>query len=93
MITIRQCKDVPDEPILRFLYARKYMKIITSCVWFDGYENSIGQAMPPNTPTKIKIAKMAKLISRGLINGCGCGCRGDYTITQKGIEYLNAAKT
>jgi predicted transcriptional regulator len=44
--------------------------------------------MPANVPDKIKIAKMAKLIGRGLVDGCPCGCRGNYVITEKGIEYL-----
>jgi hypothetical protein len=61
------------------------------CCWYDGYENSIGQAMPPNTHEKIKIQKMAKLIKRGLVSGCGCGCRGDYEITKKGIEWLSVS--
>jgi hypothetical protein len=85
---VRQCKDVPDKPILVFLYKRmKDDK--TWCCWYDGFENSIGQAMPHNTPEKIRIQKMAKLIKRGLVSGCGCGCRGDYEITKKGIEWLS----
>lgn len=27
---------------------------------------------------------MASLIRRGLVDGCGCGCRGDFMITDKG---------
>jgi predicted transcriptional regulator len=42
---------------------------------------------------KIIIQKMAKLIKRGLVSGCGCGCRGDYEITQKGIEWLSLQYT
>jgi hypothetical protein len=85
---VRQCKDVPDKPILDFLYQRRKDGKVWCC-WYDGFENSIGQAMPPNTPEKIRIQKMAKLIKRGLASGCGCGCRGDYEITKKGIEWLS----
>lgn len=54
----------------------------------DGHENSIGQAMPPNITDKVKIAKMATLIKRELVSGCGCGCRGNYEITKKGVQFL-----
>ena len=85
---IYQCKDVPDKPILEFLYQRRKEGKVWCC-WFDGFENSIGQAMPSNTPEKTRIQKMAKLIKRGLVSGCGCGCRGDYEITEKGVEWLS----
>ena len=82
----KQCKDIPELPILEFLYQRKLDDKVWSC-WYEGFENSIDQAMPENTHWKLRVAKMAKLIKRGLISGCGCGCRGDYEITSKGIDY------
>ena len=82
-----QCKHIPIIPILEFLLERKRENKIW-CVWYDGFENSIGQAMPPDIPDKLKIAKMANLIKKGLVSGCPCGCRGDYEITNKGINYL-----
>lgn len=84
-----QCKDVPDKPILEFLLQRKNEGKMW-CYWMNGFENSIGQSMPEGTPDKIRMAKMRRLIYRGLVSGCGCGCRGDYEITEKGIEYLNS---
>jgi hypothetical protein len=83
-----QLKDIPDKPILHFLYARKITGL-RNCTWYSGYDNSIDVAMPPNTPEKLVIKKMAKLIGRGLVDGCPCGCRGDYEITQKGIDYIS----
>ena len=85
---VSQCKDVPDRPILEFLYKRQKDGKMWCC-WYDGFENSIGQSMPPNTNEKIRIRKMAKLIKRGLVSGCPCGCRGDYEITVKGIDFLS----
>lgn len=29
-------------------------------------------------PEKVVLAKAKRLIERGLINGCACGCRGDF---------------
>lgn len=39
---------------------------------------------------KLVRGKMRRLISRGLVDGCCCGCRGDFTLTDKGREYLAA---
>lgn len=85
---VRQCKDVPDKPILEFLNKRR-MEGKTPSFSFSGFESSIDQAMPKGAPEKIVIKKMYILIKRGLVGGCGCGCRGDFVITQKGIEWLN----
>ena len=32
--------------------------------------------------------EMQHLIDVGLVYGCTCGCRGDFDITDKGLEYL-----
>ena len=80
-----QCKDIPDRPILEFLKRH----IGQWCTHGIGYSMpTIADAMPDHTPKKLQMAKMGQLIKRGLISGCACGCRGDYEITQKGIEYL-----
>lgn len=83
-----QCKDIPDAPILKFLAAQNR--------WCTAYEASPGgagmpsvvSAMPEGTPFKLRQAKMASLIRRGLADGCTCGCRGDYEITDKGRASL-----
>lgn len=31
-------------------------------------------------PTKIVLAKARSLIRRGLMDGCACGCRGDFEV-------------
>lgn len=42
----------------------------------------------PGVPEKVVLAKARRLIQRGLMDGCFCGCRGDFEITAKGIQYL-----
>ena len=32
---------------------------------------------------------MKQLIKRELVDGCDCGCRGDFEITAKGEEWLS----
>ena len=52
-------------------------------------DNSVRRAMPKDIPFKLVVAKMKQMIKKGIVDGCGCGCRGDYVITQKGLEQLN----
>lgn len=60
--------------------------------WFNyGDEiptNSVMRAMPDGTPEKVALAKMRRLIARGLVDGCPCGCRGDFELTDKGREMI-----
>lgn len=80
-----QCKDIPDQPILQLLAKNPG-------VWHNWYfadEKDVRKAMPANTPEKLIIGKMRMLMRRGLVDGCGCGCRGDFEITQKGLLFID----
>ncbi len=79
-----QCKDIPDEPVLRFLLYHKGKW----CNWFEESERSVFNAMPGGIPGNLVHAKMKSLIRRGLVKGCICGCRGDFEITEKGEQWL-----
>lgn len=83
-----QCKDIPTRPILEFLAGLNGRW----AVWYlyEGCTNSVQLAMPPDLPAPLILAKMRKLIRSGLLDGCPCGCRGDYVLTDKGRAYLNA---
>ncbi len=48
------------------------------------------EAAYPGIPRKVIQAKMAKLIGRKLLDGCPCGCRGDYELTAVGEALLAA---
>jgi hypothetical protein len=39
-------------------------------------------------PEKVILAKARRLMKRGYIDGCDCGCRGDFTLLEKGREYM-----
>lgn len=82
---VRQCKDIPDKPIIQFLLKHKGKW----CNWYFGDERDVSQAMPLGIPEKLVLAKMRMLMRRGLVKGCSCGCRGDFEITEKGEEWLN----
>lgn len=79
-----RCKDIDDTSILEFLEKRPGVR----CNWYFGGENDVSAAMPPGTPDKVKIAKMRQLMKRGMVDGCPCGCRGDFELTEKGKKYL-----
>lgn len=80
-----QCKDIPDKPILEFLH-----KLNGEWAnWFGNeYANSVTHAMPIETSAKLAQAKMVMLIRRDLVDGCPCGCRGDFVLTDKGRLFL-----
>ena len=95
-----QCKDIPDLPILEFLrdlpnHEHPGLEHIkrTGCPW-GGFDNSVLIAMPQgqNTPHKLVLSKMNILIRRGLVDGCACGCRGDFAITEKGLNFIEGVK-
>ena len=74
-----QAKDIPDQPIIDFL-----AKIGRPGCMFEGAENSMANAVPDFAKDKPKLvrAKMQSMIKRGIVDGCTCGCRGDFTLTQ-----------
>jgi len=78
-----QCKDIPTRPILEFLAKRGGI----GCVWWElsypSFARSVRTVMPP-VPDNLALAKMRQLMRKGLVSGCGCGCRGDFELTEKG---------
>jgi hypothetical protein len=42
----------------------------------------------PIFPPEVILAKASALMRRGLLDGCDCGCRGDFELTQKGRDFL-----
>lgn len=81
-----QCKDIPTTPILIFIHSHGG----EWCNWFDVEisERSVLHVMPPETPDRLVLAKMRALIRSGLVDGCDCGCRGDYVLTEKGRAMI-----
>ena len=79
-----KCKDIPDQPIIDWL-SKNAPDESRWATWGVGYSMpTVADCMPTGTPEKLQLAKMKQLIKRGIVNGCGCGCRGDF--------YLAVAK-
>lgn len=77
-----QCKDIPTEPILRFIW-----EVNKAGHW--AMSTDVGNAaFPPETPDNLYWAKMRQLFKNKLLSGCDCGCRGDYVVTRKGCELI-----
>ncbi|ROC70321.1 hypothetical protein [Klebsiella quasipneumoniae] len=57
---------------------------------FPGFDNSVNTSMPEGTPEKLQYAVMRNLIKKGLADGCCCGCRGDFVLTEKGADLVSA---
>ena len=83
-----QCKDIPDAPIVEFVWSVNDGDRWANNSFQD--ERDVRQAMPGtfDIPWKLAWAKMNQLIKRGLIDGCPCGCRGDYVVTEKGCQFI-----
>ena len=88
-----QCKDIDAIPILRTLYNNGIVR--WSWIWGkestdggDVHYGSVQWGFPDNCPRKLVAAKMKSLIGKGLVDGCTCGCRGDFELTTDGLVYL-----
>lgn len=92
----RQCKDIPDVPILRFLASHgtpsdarqewtNWFSLQGDAEW-DRY--SVRLAMPAWVTGSLALAKMRQMMQRGVVDGCNCGCRGDFVLTARGHDEL-----
>lgn len=51
----------------------------------------LSEADQARVPWKVVLAKFRRCAARGLVDGCGCGCRGDWELTDKGRTLLATA--
>lgn len=84
--------DISDRAVLEFLSRQLDPDSTRGYVWSthgEGYSMpTVQDAMPAGTPHKVQLAKMRQLLKRKLVTGCACGCRGDWTITDEGLDFL-----
>jgi hypothetical protein len=77
-----QAKDIPDDLMLMAILScsKEYVsssriRKLPAMLW------EIQDALP--YPGKVVLAKLKSMIKRKMIDGCACGCRGDFTIVEK----------
>jgi len=104
-VRIRKCSDIPDlvflaaideccrlrtEPGDRYPYTMATRWDVAAIL--AGHLEDVGGTPRdyPGVPEKVVMAKATKLDKRKLISGCGCGCRGDFEVTEKGRELQRA---
>lgn len=79
-----KCADIPDADLLDFL-ATHVGEFVPS---ISDFRPALYSACPPETPVKVFLAKLRKLIGRRLVDGCPCGCSTPLHITAKGLALL-----
>jgi hypothetical protein len=52
------------------------------------YMPTVQAVLPVGTKEEVQFRFMRRLQTLGLVSGCDCGCRGDYTPTFKGMVFL-----
>lgn len=76
-----QSKDIDDRYALTVVRDLSTIPPYRAILWH------IVDAM--NAPGKLVRAKCARLVERGFLEGCACGCRGDFRLTDKGVAFLS----
>lgn len=80
-VRLLQAKDVPEHVILNVLESAPHH-------WWSSWrgfgEYSLPDAAPElaAVPWKVLNAKLDNMQRRGVIDGCSCGCRGDWHIQE-----------
>lgn len=81
-----QCKDIDDAGLVRFIADKQEQLGRWVCVW---------DLEPPYSelPDRLFRAKTGKLMGKGYLTGCNCGCRGDYEVTAAGLALIGRGLT
>lgn len=78
-----QAKDVPLQELLAAVEGEA-SGWTTGATWWT-LATTLGY------PEKVVLARLRAFLRRGLVDGCGCGCRGDFRLTEAGREAMEAA--
>lgn len=68
-----QAKDIPDADFLAIVEDINIKEHRWAFMWDM-------EAAFPEVPPKVVLAKARSLIKRKLMDGCPCGCRGDFEV-------------
>lgn len=84
-VATMQAKDIPDEVFIAVVAAcqvRQAEEWGSPSAWCHRQDvtTELSQVMGVEVPWKVVLAKAAKLIKRKRMDGCTCGCRGDFDL-------------
>ncbi|KZM72182.1 hypothetical protein [Nocardia terpenica] len=101
-IPVRHARDIPDREFLDAVtYAidwcqGRWALLTDLCAILEmrGYriERGPGNHEQPDMPSKLVRAKAQRLIDRGWLEGCTCGCYGGFDVTDEGWAFLDRAE-
>jgi hypothetical protein len=86
-----QAKDIPDDALVDLVKALQGAPI----AYIHGGGREVEMSKIPRAmftdicnlwstvPPKVIQTKLKKLVERGLIDGCACGCRGEFTVIEQ----------
>lgn len=82
-----------EKPLHPKTYAGKVLMFLVDagrwCTWGPSfYMPSVQQVLPVGTKEFVQLRYMQMLQRKGLVDGCDCGCRGDYEPTEEGLKFL-----
>lgn len=74
-----QAKDIPDD---HFIKAVQIASLRQAMAWHqrDCWCNVSDVCELLDAPLKVVLAKARRIIKRKLMEGCTCGCRGDFDL-------------
>lgn len=82
-----QAKDIPNPLILDLIRRESMNRDMGDWEWSGHLPRPVFtrdiQALLPGIPPKVVRAKLSKLVRQGLIDGCCCGCRGDFVLKEE----------
>lgn len=87
---IAQAKDIPQQALYDLIKGLrgvpKPYRSYPGLTWYDNKTRWVMRdelcAAWPEIPPKVIIAKARNMIAKGIIDGCPCGCRGDFEIIE-----------
>lgn len=94
VIDYQHGRDIPDEVFLAAVWkaggeaGRWAMRWdVDRILGGFGPDDDLSEGVP-GVPWKVSLQKARRLMKRGLLDGCSCGCRGDYELTDAGKARL-----
>lgn len=79
-----QAKNIDDDEFLALIATIQRRKGMWANTWDI-------EAERPDWPRKVYLAKAEKLIKRGRLSGCTCGCRGDFEAIALADDEITAS--